>query len=117
MKLLSFIIAMLFLVACKPCNDPSAPPLKVAYAIEAAWSCQNHAQVEHDVEAWFESRNMCTAPAGARGVLASLVCPVAVEGLREWAAGQVPTNWECDSSKVGRDAAMGLTALCELIPF
>jgi hypothetical protein len=118
-KLLSVLLLLVFFGCKTPCNDPSGPPALIANAIVSQWNCQNSAQVNADVEAWFASKNMCTAPSTGMktGILADIFCPLAVDGLQNAAAGAVPPDWQCNPALIGANAAAGLTALCELIPF
>lgn len=116
-KILVISLTVFLITACKQCDDPTGLPMKFSSFVEDKWECKNHVALEHDVETWFASKNLCQKPPNYYGSVANLVCPLIGAALRFYMVSKVPISWECNPALIGNDAASGIVALCELVPW
>lgn len=120
MKKYFLVLGLLLASSCKtPCSDPKSSASLLSGAIIGAWDCKNGEAVKAAVSEKLASVNFCQnpAPQQMRGMISSLVCPLVVKELQSVVAKQVPAEWQCDPNKIGANAAMGLSALCSMLPF
>lgn len=113
-----YLLVILLLFGCKtPCNSPASLPSKLSNVLITQWQCTNPAQVNSDLDNWFSNHNLCTKPANYTGLIADLVCPLAMDLIRIKFANAVPASWGCNPELIGLDAAYALSTFCSLIPF
>ena len=122
------------------CAAQQLVDVAAAGVMQSVDGCTNAAQMESDMQNMWGSINLCTAASTAQqvdqakkaiakrhlssklksdtpaqsGIIAMIVCPLAINGLDAIIGTQVPAAWGCTGS-TSIDAAF--TAACQLLPF
>lgn len=110
------------------CTVETAVSSSIAGAVDTALQCANTAQVASDLQAMWGNINLCSQTATQvaqlksqmkpQGVIASVVCPIAIQSAVAFLSNSVPAAWKC----TGPNATMSglitaLTTACDAAPF
>lgn len=108
------------------CSIETAISSGIAGAVSSSLQCANTAQVAADLQAAWGNVNLCsTAQAQMKsqklqpkGIVASIVCPIAINTAVGFLSNSVPSSWKCTGPNATMAGLIGaLTTACEAAPF
>jgi hypothetical protein len=105
------------------CSVETVVTTAAAGAIASADSCENVSQIQQDIQAKLGSINLCQSAAVQqqmtelkkkqgdkyKGIVGSIVCPLATDGIISLIGAGVPSSWGC---KGNSDIAAAISAAC-----
>jgi hypothetical protein len=117
---MKYLVLVLLFVGVMSCNKPQEPTFLCDAAklgaqlfsdkISTRWSCDN-AKVFAFVSTPLNN-TLCSA---TKGLLGAMVCPLALNALKNLGADQIVSNFSCDKVKVMADFD-NIDKLCALLP-
>jgi hypothetical protein len=108
------VVAVLALAGCKnkPCADMAPVAGSLASGLAVAMTCSNPAAMQADFLKFAADKGLCVT-AEQKGVISSIVCPIAVPWIVAYGAGKLPPAWGC----TGTASEAVLTMACSSVPF
>lgn len=101
-----------------------------AGVVASSLTCSNTAAIQASLQAALGNINYCAQNSAVsvqvkasksliktEGVIASLVCPIAVSTVMGFMTSQVPATWGCTNAADAGVVSVALTAACTALPF
>lgn len=118
MKKLLFLSILLSLTACKTaCVVQDNITNLASGLIFSALQCQNLDAIKADIAPIAAHVGICTADDRKTGLVASLACPILVQGAVAIANGAIPAKWQCNPVNASATVASVLNSGCSALPF